>query len=96
MSYEIVYGEKVLDRIFRAAPPPEIVDCLETSMARLAADPVGVSRRPPIPFIQHGQMFTFHCDGIDGRRWYFRAHFYYADNEADLRVFAMIAWHAGM
>ena len=44
MSYEVVYGQGALDQLL-ALNLPEIADCVESAMGRLADDPYQHSRR---------------------------------------------------
>jgi len=101
MTYEIIYGEHSLDRLFELLEDlksSSILECVEKAMERLAADPVhhGVRGRNlhqlPDGRIVRPQQFDFHCDAVPGRRVYFRAHFYYGDDEVSLRVIKVVPY----
>ena len=95
MHYEIVYGDRALDPLAELGMP-QVLDCVEAAMNRLANDPVHLSRRSDAPFatpdgrLLRTQVFDFHCDAGKGRRVHFRAHFYYGEDERMIRVIALI------
>ncbi len=95
MDYEIIYGEGALDRVF-SLDMPEVVDCVEKAMNRLADNPLLHGRRGrDVSQLPNGQIirwqeFNFYCDSGPGHRVHFRAHFYYGDDEHSLRVVRIV------
>jgi hypothetical protein len=72
-----------------------IVNAVEAAMGRLAADPVSRGVRGQTLYrLKNGkvfrpQQFDFHYDASAGRRYHFRAHFYYAEDETAIHVVAL-------
>ncbi len=95
MPYEVVYGQGALDALFNLKMP-QVLDCVEEAMNRLADDPVQHSRRGPAVYqlpngrIIRPQQFDFDCEGAPGQRVHFRAHFFYGDDEHTLRVISLV------
>ena len=85
MSYEIVFGDKALDRIPDWLPR-QVLDALESSLKRLASDPVQFGEPMVFPDPRRGLKYSFDC-AHEGRTFYFVAYFYYLENESDLRVY---------
>ncbi len=91
MSYEILYGQGALDQLL-ALNLPEITDCVEDAMSRLADDPFQHSRRGRKVFpladgsVFRPQEFNFHCDRAPGQRVHCRVHFHFEQTERELHV----------
>jgi hypothetical protein len=85
MSYDIIFGEGALDRVYELVPA-EVLNDLEAAFRRLAANPVAHGRPAAFPYSPRGQMYPFHCD-VEGKRWHFVAFFYFTEDETALRIF---------
>lgn len=83
MSYEIVLGHRSLDRIRDVNLA--VLDCLEDGLSQLAFNPVELGRRATLPH-PTAMCYDITCTIPEGT-YYFRAFFYYQQNERDLRVF---------
>jgi hypothetical protein len=99
MTYAIVYGDHVLDRLFdfmQQHSLPSLVDSVEAEMERLAADPVGLSVRGrslyqlPDGKIVRPQQFEFCYEAESGQRVYIQVSFYYNEDEYSILVVALI------
>jgi hypothetical protein len=95
MIYDIVYGEHSLDRLLDLSlelRAPGLLDIVEEAMGRWATDLVRHGTRGralyqlPNGKVIRPQEFDFHGDAAPGRRVHFRAHFYYGEDEASLRI----------
>jgi hypothetical protein len=95
MPYDVVYGRGALDPLFNLKMP-QVLDCVEQAMNRLADDPVQHGRRGstmrqlPDGRTFRPQEFDFSCDAAPGQTVHFRAHFYYGDDEHTLHVISLI------
>jgi len=85
MNYEIVFGERALDRI-PDTTPLDVIDCLDSHLRKLADDPTKLGRRACFPFPPKGQMYNFRCNS-NGKRYYFVAFFYFGEDERTLCVY---------
>jgi len=86
MAYEIILGDKALDRVEKAQLPIQVIDFLERELMRLAQSPTTLSHATSFPFPPLGQRFGTHCD-LDGKRYYFGIFFLYGQDERSLQVF---------
>ncbi len=95
MTYDVVYGQGALDRLF-GLNLPEVLNCVEAAIERLATHPVHFSMRGRTIYqlndgrLVRPQEFDFHCDGKPGQSVHFRAHFYYGDDEHTLHVVNLV------
>jgi len=95
MSYDILYGQGALDQVF-ALSSLQVVQCVESAMNRLAADPLTLGRRGRAlyPSIHGGvfrpQEYSFHCDNVPGQRVHCRAHFHFEQTEREIQVINLI------
>jgi hypothetical protein len=86
MGYEIVLGDKALERVEKATLPVQVIDFLERELAHLARSPTTLSRATSFPYPPQGQRYGFHCD-LDRKRYYFGVFFLYGQDEQSLHVF---------
>ncbi len=96
MNYAILYGQGALDQLLELNLP-EILDCVDDAMHRLADNPGehGQRGRTVYPAADGGvfwpQEFDFYCDRAPGERVHCRAHFYFDLNERELCVINLVA-----
>ena len=83
MPYEIELSDEASETLQRL--PIDIVVCISNHLERLAADPLGLSRRAAFPYRPVGQIYQFWCD--DG--FFITVFFHYLPGEQAIQVFAI-------
>jgi hypothetical protein len=84
MNYGVVWQRGALDHV-AALGGTSILDCIDVSIRHLAEDPSGLSIRSFHHEFPGALSFDFRCRG-DAGYVSLRAHFYYLDNETDIRI----------
>ena len=84
MNYGIVWRRGALDNIAELGDE-SILDCVDVSIRFLAEDPGRLSERAFHHEFPGALSFDFRCRGENGYVS-LRTHFYYMDNEMDVRI----------